>query len=71
MLADLPAEEVENDPVLLKEVAGLLTHRFGLDADSYQQLVVGFANNQKLYQNIYKAFEEEIIERNPVASFKN
>ena len=66
----LPADEIENDPVLIKEIVQLLNYKFGLDSPSYERLFGTFAENRRNYQNLYKAIEDEVITRGSLGSFK-
>jgi hypothetical protein len=66
----LPKEELENDPSLIKEIGQLLNFKIGLDERSYSSLFASFAENRKNYMNIYKAIEEEVLNKNSLNSFK-
>ena len=70
LLRALPAETIENDPVLAKEVAQLLNYKLGLDRKSYERLFGEFAAKRKQYQHLFKAIEEEVVGRNSLGSFK-
>ena len=70
LLKSLAAEEIENDPVLMREIAQLLNFKFGLSRKDFERLFMTFAENRKHYQSLYKAIEEEVINKSSLSSFK-
>ena len=61
-IKSLEEEDLKNEK-LIGKINEVLNQKLGVDKETFEGLMVEYANNEKIYEDIFKAVEDELINK--------